>query len=159
MVSIPEVVKNFLPGKLAWVATSSGDGLPNVTPKGTLKLLDDQHVVFADLFSLKTRKNLEENSRVAVTVVDTGTAKGYQLKGTAEVINSGAIGNGRGYQLGCNSRADETTAGRVPEAPAAIAIRCQDHGRVNIRSIAWSRRRQANRVKASRTGKSLRKYC
>lgn len=91
MVSIPQAVQDFLPGKLAWVATASRDGLPNVTPKGTLKLLDDQHVVFADLFSLKTRKNLEENTKVAVTVVDTTTLKGYQLKGTAEVLSSGPL--------------------------------------------------------------------
>lgn len=91
MVTIPKAVQDFLPGKLAWVATASRDGVPNVTPKGSLKLLDDQHVVFADLFSLKTRKNLEENKKVAVTVVDPTTLKGYQLKGTAEVLDSGDL--------------------------------------------------------------------
>ena len=91
MTSIPKHVQEFLPGKLAWVATASRDGMPNVTPKGTLKLLDEHHVLFADLFSLKTRKNLEENNHVAVTVVDPATAKGYQLKGTAEVVDSGQL--------------------------------------------------------------------
>ena len=91
MVIVPKHVQDFLPGKLAWVATASRDGEPNVTPKGTLKLLDEHHVLFADLFSLKTRKNLEENSKVAVTVVDAGTAKGYQLKGTAEIVTSGPL--------------------------------------------------------------------
>jgi predicted pyridoxine 5'-phosphate oxidase superfamily flavin-nucleotide-binding protein len=91
MVSIPKYVQDFLPGKLAWVATASHDGEPNVTPKGTLKLMDEHHVVFADLFSLKTRKNLLENNKVAVTVVDPATAKGYQLKGTAEVVDSGPL--------------------------------------------------------------------
>jgi uncharacterized protein len=91
MVSIPKEVQDFLPGKLAWVATASRDGEPNVTPKGTLKLLDENHVVFADLFSLKTRKNLLENNKVAVTVADTSTAKGYQIKGTAEVVDSGPV--------------------------------------------------------------------
>jgi predicted pyridoxine 5'-phosphate oxidase superfamily flavin-nucleotide-binding protein len=91
MVSIPKHVQDFLPGKLAWVATASRDGEPNVTPKGTLKLLDEHHVLFADLFSLKTRKNLLENNKVAVTVVDTATGKGYQLKGIAEVLSSGAL--------------------------------------------------------------------
>jgi hypothetical protein len=91
MVIIPKHVQDFLPGKLAWVATASRDGQPNVTPKGSLKLLDEHHVLFADLFSLKTRKNLEENSKVAVTVVDAGTAKGYQLKGTAEIVTSGPL--------------------------------------------------------------------
>ncbi len=91
MIIIPKHVQDFLPGKLAWVATASRDGQPNVTPKGTLKLLDEHHVLFADLFSLKTRKNLEENAKVAVTVADTATAKGYQLKGTAEVVTSGPL--------------------------------------------------------------------
>jgi len=91
MVIIPKHVQDFLPGKLAWVATASRDGQPNVTPKGSLKLLDEHHVLFADLFSLKTRKNLEENAKVAVTVVDAATAKGYQLKGTAEIVTSGPL--------------------------------------------------------------------
>jgi hypothetical protein len=91
MVSIPKNVQEFLPGKMGWVGTSTPDGLPNVTPKGTLRLLDDQHVIFADLFSLKTRQNLEKNPRVAVTVMDMASAKGYQLKGTAELISSGPL--------------------------------------------------------------------
>jgi predicted pyridoxine 5'-phosphate oxidase superfamily flavin-nucleotide-binding protein len=91
MISIPKQVQDFLPGKLAWVATASRDGVPNVTPKGTVRLLDEHHVLFADLFSLKTRKNLSENNKIAVTVVDASAGKGYQLKGTAEVISSGPL--------------------------------------------------------------------
>jgi predicted pyridoxine 5'-phosphate oxidase superfamily flavin-nucleotide-binding protein len=91
MVSIPKQVQDFLPGKLAWVATASLDGMPNVTPKGSLKLLDEHHVLFADLYSLKTRKNLLENKKVAVTVADPETGKGYQIKGTAEVTSSGPL--------------------------------------------------------------------
>ena len=99
MVSIPRIVQDFLPGKLAWVATASRDGVPNVTPKGTLKLMDEHHVLFADLFSLKTRKNLQENDKVAVTVVDAATAKGYQLKGTAEIVTSGPLFEDTSKQL------------------------------------------------------------
>ena len=91
MVSIPKVVQEFLPGKMGWVATASKSGQPNVTPKGSLKLLDDQHVMFADLFSLKTRQNLKENPQIAVTVIDPGTAKGYQIKGKAEFLTSGPL--------------------------------------------------------------------
>jgi uncharacterized protein len=91
MVSIPKHVQEFLPGKMGWVATASKSGEPNVTPKGTVRVLDDQHVVFADLFSLKTRSNLEQNPRVAVTVIDPATAKGYQIKGKAELLTSGPL--------------------------------------------------------------------
>ena len=99
MVSIPKHVQEFLPGKMGWIATSSPDGTPNVTPKGTIRLLDDQHVMFADLFSLKTRQNLEKNPKVAVTVIDAASAKGYQLKGTAELISSGPLFEQFGEQL------------------------------------------------------------
>ena len=99
MVSIPKHVQEFLPGKLAWVATASREGEPNCTPKGSLKLVDENHVLFADLFSLKTRKNLLENSKVAVTVVDAATAKGYQLKGIAEIITSGPLFEDTSKQL------------------------------------------------------------
>ena len=91
MVSIPQEVQEFFAGKMGWVATSTTDGEPNVTPKGTVQVLDDQHVVFGDLFSLKTRQNLERNPKVAVTVIDPGTAKGYQVKGTAELLTSGPL--------------------------------------------------------------------
>jgi predicted pyridoxine 5'-phosphate oxidase superfamily flavin-nucleotide-binding protein len=91
MMEIPKEVQDFLPGKLAWVATASCAGEPNVTPKGSLKLIDGQHVVFADLFSHKTRQNLLENKRVAVTVADAATGKGYQLKGSAELVESGRV--------------------------------------------------------------------
>jgi predicted pyridoxine 5'-phosphate oxidase superfamily flavin-nucleotide-binding protein len=91
MVSIPKYVQEFFPGKMAWVATATGEGVPNVTPKGSVKVLDDQHVVFADLFSLKTRQNLEQNPKVAVTVIDASTHKGYQVKGTAELLSSGPL--------------------------------------------------------------------
>ncbi len=57
-------------GKPGWVATASKSGMPNVAIKGSLRILDDEHLMFADLFSLKTRKNLEENPQVAVMVFD-----------------------------------------------------------------------------------------
>ena len=106
MVSIPKHVQEFLPGKMGWVATASKSGEPNVTPKGTVRVLDDQHVVFADLFSLKTRANLEQNPRVAVTVIDPGTAKGYQIKGRAELLTSG--------------QEFEETAGQLAKSPKAM---------------------------------------
>jgi predicted pyridoxine 5'-phosphate oxidase superfamily flavin-nucleotide-binding protein len=91
LVDIPTEVQEFLSGKLAWVATVSAGGEPNVTPKGTLRLLDSQHILFADLFSNKTRQNLLENKRIAVTVADAATGKGYQLKGSAELLDTGPL--------------------------------------------------------------------
>ena len=61
MAKIPKEMQEFMKGKMAWVATASPDGVPNTTPKGTVQVLDDEHIIFADLFSLKTRDNLQKN--------------------------------------------------------------------------------------------------
>ena len=90
-VKIPEDVQQFMQGKLGWVATASADGLPNVAIKGSMRVLDDEHLMFADLFSGKTRKNLEENPKVAVMVFDLESSKGYALKGTVELVASGPL--------------------------------------------------------------------
>jgi hypothetical protein len=73
------------------VATSDGQGRPNVSPKGTLCMLDDDKLVFADLFSLKTRANLCANPRLALAVVDAQAYEGYQIKGRAELLDGGPV--------------------------------------------------------------------
>ena len=88
---ISKELQDFVKGKLGWVATASQDGMPNVTPKGTIQVLDDQTIVFADLFSVKTRDNLMKNPKVAVTVIDHEKFIGYQFKGTAELVDSGPV--------------------------------------------------------------------
>lgn len=91
MTKIPQEIQEFIKGKMAWVATASADGTPNSTPKGSVQVIDDEHLIFADLFSCKTRENLKANPKAAVTVVDEKTYKGYQLKGDAELLTTGPI--------------------------------------------------------------------
>ena len=90
-VKIPADIQEFMKGKQGWVATASQDGIPNVSIKGSLRLLDDQHLVFSDLFSLKTRKNLKENPKVAIMVYDGESRRGYMFKGSTEQIDSGSL--------------------------------------------------------------------
>ncbi len=88
---IPAEIQDFLKGKQGWVATAALDGTPNVSIKGSLRLLDDEHLVFSDLFSLKTRKNLLENPKVAIMVYEDGARRGYMFKGVAELIAKGPL--------------------------------------------------------------------
>jgi len=90
-VKIPADVQEFLKGKQGWVATAAKDGTPNLSIKGSLRLLDDEHLVFADIFSMKTRKNLLENPRVAIMVYDEAAHKGIALKGSVELVSSGPL--------------------------------------------------------------------
>jgi uncharacterized protein len=84
-------LQEFLKGKQGWVATADKDGTPNVSIKGSLRLLDDEHLVFADIFSLKTRVNLQENPKVAIMVYEEASRRGYMFKGSAELFASGPL--------------------------------------------------------------------
>ena len=90
-VKIPAELQEFLKGKQGWVATASKDGTPNVSIKGSLKLVDEEHLLFSDIFSLKTRKNLLENPRVAIMVYEEGSHRGYMFQGTAELLSNGSL--------------------------------------------------------------------
>lgn len=69
--------------RLAYVATVCPDGTPNLSPKGTLAVWDDEHLVFVDIRSPGTIANLKKNPAVELNVVDPFVRKGYRFKGRA----------------------------------------------------------------------------
>lgn len=76
----------------AMVATVDKDGCPNVSPKGSFKALDAEHVVFADLYSPQTVTNLQENPLVSAIGLNSKTRKGWRIWGeVAEIITSGDL--------------------------------------------------------------------
>jgi predicted pyridoxine 5'-phosphate oxidase superfamily flavin-nucleotide-binding protein len=75
--------------RLAFVATVCADGTPNLSPKGTLCVLDDNHLMFADIRSPGTVANLRANPSIEVNVVDQLVRKGYRFKGQAQVLEKG----------------------------------------------------------------------
>src|SRR3989338_385212 len=89
MKKIPEEVRDFLTTHLAYVATADEKGRPNVVPKGDMAILDDHTIVFADLYSHQTKKNLSKNPQIAITVLNPAAYRGYQFKGKAKIIERG----------------------------------------------------------------------
>ncbi len=77
--------------RLGYVATVCSDGTPNLSPKGTMTVWDDDHLIFADIRSPGTVSNLRQNSAVEINVVDWFVRKGYRFKGTATVLTEGAL--------------------------------------------------------------------
>ena len=76
----------------ALVATASKDGKPNVSLKGSFRVLDDEHVIFADIASPRTMANLRENPQLSVMVFDPSTCKGCRVWGkTVEILDSGSL--------------------------------------------------------------------
>jgi len=78
--------------RLGYVASVCRDGTPNLSPKGTLAVWDDDHLVFAHLHSPGTVANIDAgNVVVEVNVVDPILRKGYRFKGPATVHRNGPM--------------------------------------------------------------------
>ena len=77
--------------RLGFFATVCPDGTPNLSPKGTTAVWDDNHLIFANIRSPGTLKNLRLHPDVEINVVDPFVRKGYRFKGVAEILESGAV--------------------------------------------------------------------
>ncbi len=72
--------------RLGFVATVDEDGTPNLSPKGTMVVLDDNHILFGDIRSPDTVSNLQRNPSLEINIVDPLSRTGFRFKGTAQYI-------------------------------------------------------------------------
>jgi predicted pyridoxine 5'-phosphate oxidase superfamily flavin-nucleotide-binding protein len=61
------------------IATASASGVPNVTHLSRVHLVDGDHVALSNQFFSKTVRNLAENPRACVEVVDPYTYDRYRM--------------------------------------------------------------------------------
>ncbi|MEN6378699.1 MAG: pyridoxamine 5'-phosphate oxidase family protein [Methanofastidiosum sp.] len=76
---------------LAFVSTSTTDGISNVSPKGSISVIDKGRLVFAEIASPHTISNLKSNPNVSLYVFDKETNKGVQIKGKATLMDTGPL--------------------------------------------------------------------
>jgi uncharacterized protein len=76
---------------LGYAATVTPDGAPNLSPKGSLAVWDEEHLYFADIASPQTIENLRHNPGIEVNAVDIVKRRGYRFRGTGEVVSEGPV--------------------------------------------------------------------
>jgi predicted pyridoxine 5'-phosphate oxidase superfamily flavin-nucleotide-binding protein len=82
MAKLTEEMKELVKRqRLGFVATVCPDGTPNLSPKGTVSVLDDEHLIFADIRSPGTVSNLRTNPNVEVNVVRPFRAQRLPVQG------------------------------------------------------------------------------
>jgi predicted pyridoxine 5'-phosphate oxidase superfamily flavin-nucleotide-binding protein len=75
-----EVMDFITNNRPALVATVSPEGIPNVAPKGSLTVLDEERLMYAELVEGRTSHNIARHPEVAVVVQDR-SGHGFQIKG------------------------------------------------------------------------------
>ncbi|MGI9599234.1 MAG: pyridoxamine 5'-phosphate oxidase family protein [Acidimicrobiales bacterium] len=145
----PEMQRVVLEQRLGFIATVTADGRPNLSPKGTMVVLDDQHLVFADIVSPGTVENLAGNPNVEVNVVDPIVRKGFRFKGTGTVHTDGATfdrGLARLRELGSTITADRIRSIvviEVSDAAPLVSPGYDDGTGEAVMSARWFQHHQA----------------
>ncbi len=81
-------LKANAPGRFtAYLTTVSLDGRPNVLSLPFTDVVDDELILFPDLFAQKTKVNLNENTHAALSFADDET--GVVLEGLVDIVQWG----------------------------------------------------------------------
>lgn len=114
MAQLTQDMKDMLTAQLAFLATTDGDNNPQLGPKGTMRLLDDSHLIYNEHTGKQAWQNVHVNPKVAVAVVDHDKFKGYRFEGTAEIHQDDEI------FAAAQKFASDT--GYLPQPVAAIVV-------------------------------------
>lgn len=91
-MDMPQEVMDLIQEEhLVFAGTSGLDGVSNVSPKGSITVLEKNKLVFAEIASPHTVKNLKENPNISLYVLNKDRNKGFQIKGKATLMNFGPI--------------------------------------------------------------------
>lgn len=119
-----EMQRLILEQRLGFIATVCPDGTPNLSPKGTTAVFDDDCLFFADIISPNTVANLRHNPAIEINVVDPFVRKGYRFKGTADIHEGGEAYRRGQHRHGQTHRARHRRA-CTAAALARLLHRCQ----------------------------------
>jgi predicted pyridoxine 5'-phosphate oxidase superfamily flavin-nucleotide-binding protein len=78
-ITLRELHRCFEGAVPAVIATASSDGTPNVTYLSRVRAIDDERVALSNQFFSKTVRNLAENPRASVLLIDPVTYSQYRL--------------------------------------------------------------------------------
>jgi len=104
--------------QLCFAATVTPGGRPNLSPKGTIRVWDDEHLFFLDIASPGTRTNLAHTPWLELNVVDQLSRRGYRFVGQATLHEPGSTV----YEEGVRRVYGDATPLSQPFAVVLLAI-------------------------------------
>lgn len=90
MSFLDETMKQFLAVQLPIQSTVSKDGLPDIGPKRSIRVYDDNTLIYNENTGGQTLRNILDGSKMAIAVIDREALDGYRFVGRPEVFSEGA---------------------------------------------------------------------
>ncbi|KDE68455.1 hypothetical protein FUSO6_08770, partial [Fusobacterium necrophorum DAB] len=113
---LTDAMKEIIEKQLAYVSTVSNEGMPNIGPKRSMRILDENTLIYNENTGKQTMNNILANGKVAVAYADWAKLDGYRFVGKAEVFTEGKY----------YDEAVEWAKGKMGAPKAAVIIHIED---------------------------------
>ncbi len=91
MVNLTVEMQKMIKDQFPFLATTDENGYPKIGPKGSLQVLDENHLIYYEHTFRHAYHNLQHNQHAAVAVVDREAQKGFRFEGTAHIHEGDAL--------------------------------------------------------------------
>ena len=91
MEKIAEAMAEMIASQQCFHATVSPEGVPDIGPKRSTRVLDENTLMFNEGTGGQTYRNLLAGSMVATAVVDREVMDGYRFLSRAELVTEGPL--------------------------------------------------------------------
>ncbi len=112
MAKLTQEMKDMVAEQQCFIGTVNADGTPNVAPKRSTRVLNDESLIFTEGTGGNTYANIKRGSKVSVAVVNRDIVDGYRFIGEAVLQDSGDL----------YDKAAEMSAKMGRPKPLAVAV-------------------------------------
>lgn len=113
MATLTEEQKQLVQDAFGFIATVDENGNPQIGPKGTLRVLDDEHLIYNEETGHQSWHNVQVNPKIAAAFHPYPGMKGFRVEGKATIHKDGQI---------FDDAEKYAAANKLPKALAAIVI-------------------------------------
>ena len=91
MATLTQEMKEMIATQQCFIGTADADGMPNVAPKRSTRVLTDDSLIFTEGTGGTTYANIKRGSKVTVAVVNREILDGFRFIGNPALHDSGEL--------------------------------------------------------------------
>lgn len=89
MATLTDEMKSYIADNLGYLATVDSTGDPDLGPKMSLRVLDDNHLIYNEMTGKVIYHDIQQNGKVLAAFANRENLRGYRFGGTAETFTEG----------------------------------------------------------------------
>jgi predicted pyridoxine 5'-phosphate oxidase superfamily flavin-nucleotide-binding protein len=88
-MKLTQEMKELIGSELSYISTVDENGVPDVGPKMSMRVYDEEHLIYNEMTAKQTLHNLQDNGYAVVAVSKLEGLKGFRFAGKVEISTSG----------------------------------------------------------------------